>query len=880
MLDAIYTLLSRVRALFRGGAAERDQRNELAFHIEMETRKNVAGGMSTEEARRRALISFGGVGAHEETMRDARSFRWLEDALADARYALRWLRGSPAFTFVAVVTLGVGIGATTATFTVVNAVLLRPLPYPDAEELAIIYAQNRERDARRVNISYTDYQTYRRELRSFERLGIFNWNDNTISGDGAQAERVAGAEVDANLFPVLGVEPLLGRGVLAEEEIEGRDHVVVLGYGLWQRRYGGDRDILGRTITVNGQPHVVIGVMPPGFQFPYSGEVWRPMAPDEGYLPRSNRFLAGAVGRLREGVTREQAAAELARVSHELQRAFPDSNTGWEGEYVALREDLFGLLRPAMIIVLAAAGLVLLIVCGNVANLLLARGAGRARELAVRAALGARRGRLLRQLLTESVVLTSCGGILGIVVAYGGVTVLRGFLTDRIPAFISITPDMRVYGFAVATTAFVALVAGILPALRATRVNAQVVVKESARSTIGPQAARVRAALVISEVALAVVLLVGAALLVRSMNALTGIDTGFQSENILTARYSLPSSRYDTDERRMLFQAALLERLGAQPGVVQVGAAQGTPFSGWNVGTSYQVEGEPPAPAGNAPIVHFQSVTPEFFDVLGVPLVRGRMLAATDGPNSPAVAVVNESFAARHFPGRDPIGKRFRLCCRVDEPWLTIVGVVTDYRHYELREPMGVAVYLPYAQEVRWQMTLAIRTAGPPADMIPVLRRVLAELDPDVPAFSVETLDEVLARETWVQRVSRDVLAAFAATAALLAMIGLYGVISYSVARQRHELGIRLALGAAPRRVLRLVVRQGLLLALFGIAIGWGAARLCTRLLRQLLFEVQAADAATFVIVPIVVAALAGLAAFIPARRAAATDPIIALRAE
>jgi putative ABC transport system permease protein len=879
-MDAIYTLLSRVRSLWRGRAAEHELRDELEFHIAMETQKHVAAGFSGGEARRRALVSFGGMEAHKETVRDRRGFRWLEDGFADVRYTLRGLAGAASFTAVAVLTLGVGIGATTAIFTVVNAVLLRPLPYAEADELSIIYAQNRERDARGVNISYQDYLSYKREVRAFERLGIFQWNNNTISGGGAAAERLPGAEVDADLFAVLGVEPILGRGVLPEEQVEGRDRVVVLGYGLWQRRYGGARDILGRTITVNGQPHVVIGVMPPSFQFPYAGEVWRPLAMEEDYQYRSNRVLAGAVGRLREGVTHEQAQAELARVSKALEREFPDSNTGWEAEYVRLRDDLFGTLRPAMMIVFAAAGLVLLIVCGNVANLLLARSTGRARELALRAALGARRGRLVRQLLTESIVLTVLGGVLGMLVAYGGVRVLRGLLVDRIPAFIYITPDLRVYAFAVATTTLVALLAGILPALRGTRVDAQAVVKEGNRSTIGPRGSRLRGALVMSEVALAVVLLVGAMLLIKTMDALTSIDPGFRSENILTARYNLPASKYDSPERRALYHTALLERLRAQPGMLQVGAAQGLPFSGWNVGTSYEVEGEPAPPIGRAPSVHFQSVTPEFFELLGVPLVRGRMLDATDGPDADPVAVVNESFVARHFATRDPIGRRFRLCCGPDAKWLTIAGVVADFRHFDLTEPMSPAAYLPYAQEVRSQMTLAIRTAGPAADMIPALRRVLTELDPDVPPFSVETLEEVLARETWVQRISRDIFTAFAATAALLAVVGLYGVISYSVARQRHELGIRLALGAEPRRVLRLVVRQGLVLALCGIAIGWTAALLSSNLLDRLLFEVEAADAATFVIVPLIVAALASLAAFIPALRAAGTDPMIALRTE
>lgn len=608
-MDAIYTLLSRFRAVFRHRAAERELNDELRFHIELETEKNIREGFSPHEARRRALISFGAAESYKEMLRDRRAVRWLHDAHADTRYALRCLSRSRGFTIVAVLTLGLGIGATTAIFAVVNAVLLRPLPYRDSGELAIIYAQNPERGRKGSNISYLDYQTWKRELQSFEGLAVFNWVTSTISGDDAQAERVAGTEVDADLFHVLGVEPLLGRGVRPEEQVVGRDRVVVLGYGLWQRRYGGDGGVLGRSINVDGQPHVIIGVMPPGFRFPNSRELWLPMAPDESYAARSSRFLAGAVSRLRKGVTREQAEAELARVSGRLQRDFPESNTGWEGQYVALRDDLVGTLRPAILIVFAAAGLVLLIACGNLASLLLARGAGRAREIALRAAIGARRGRLMRQFLTETIVLTLLGGLLGLVVAYWGGGLLRGVLADRIPAVIHITPDLRVFAFAVAATALIAVLAGVAPALQGTGVNVQAVMKVGGRTTAGPRGTRARRVLVIAEVALAVVLLIGSALLIKSMGALSRIEAGFEPRNVLTARYELPESKYDSPERRLIFQAALFEQLRALPGVLQVGAAAGMPFSGWNAKSSYEVEGEGVAATGNEPSTHHQGDT-------------------------------------------------------------------------------------------------------------------------------------------------------------------------------------------------------------------------------------------------------------------------------
>jgi putative ABC transport system permease protein len=878
-MDTWYALVSRVRALFRGRAAERELRDEFEFHVAQETEKHVRAGMSEAEARRVARLTFGSVDAHGEAMHDRRSFRWIEDGVADATYALRWLRRSRSFTAVAVLTLGLGIGAATAIFTIVNVVLLRPLPYPESDRLVMIYAQRDEGRQAFSNISYPDYLSWKQDVKSFERLGLFQWGSLTITGDATQSERVTSTDVNADMFQLLGVKPLLGRVVLPEEELPGRNKVVVLGYGLWQRRYGGERDALGRTLIVDGEPHTIIGVMPAGFQFPYSAELWRALSPSDGYLGRGNRFLAGAVGRLHAGVTHEEAEAELARVSEAMQHAYPDTNQDWEGQYVRLRADLFGGLTGAMLIVFGAAGLVLIIVCGNVANLLLARGAVRAREMALRSALGARRTRLLRQLLTESLVLTALGGVVGIVIAYWGMIMLRGFLVNRLPAFIQVTPDLRVYGFAVGITALVALLAGILPAVRGMRIDAQSVVKDGGRSTIGPHGAHVRGALVVAEVALAVVLLIGSGLLIKTMNALTGIDTGFETRNVLTARYSLSPARYDTPERRAVFRDLLLERLRAQPGVELVGTVQGAPFSGYNVQRGYEVEGEPPPRPEEFRVIHFQSVTPEFFRVLDVPLKQGRMIDATDGAGSLPVAVVNESFVARHFAEGSPIGKRIRFRCN-DCAWITIVGVIADFRHFQLTQPMRPALYRPYAQDPSGINTLVIRTAESPEAMTPVLRRVLAEVDPDVPAFRIEALADVVARQTWVQRIARDILAAFAVTAALLCVIGLWGVISYSVERQRHELGIRLALGEAPMRVLRLVLRQGLGLAVLGVAIGTGTALYASTALRRLLFQVEPVDTGTFIVVPLAVASIAAIATLIPARRAASTDPMIALRNE
>jgi putative ABC transport system permease protein len=874
--------LRRARDFLRTGRQERRLDEEMRFHLEMEADKNERAGMTPREARRVARLSFGGVDAHKESVRDARGFRWLDDLIADVRYAWRSLRHTPGFTAIAILTLSIGIGVTTAAFTAFHAVWLRPLPYADADRLVILYAQNREMQATEVNISYPDYLDWQRSMRAFAGLAVFNWASNTLSGKEG-AERVNGAEISGNLLTVLGIEPLIGRNFRPEEQQRGRDRVILLGYGLWKRRYGGDRAVVGRTVTVDGLPYTVVGVMPPGFQFPFKGDpatplVWTPLAVADWMQERSNRGLAAAVGRLRPDVTADQAKAELARVSARLQREYPADNSAWEAQYVSMREDVFGSTRSTVSLLFVAAALVLLVVCANTANLLLARGAARDREVSLRAAIGARRGRLIRQFLTESLVLVVLGSALGIVLARWGTDVLQILFADRLPASAAIALNPIIYSFALATTTIVALLAGLFPAIRTTRVQLETSLKSGSRATLAREGARLRGALVVGEIALAVVLLVGSVLLLKSLSALQNIDPGFDAQDVFVARFQLPANRYDTVERRSAFMTALLERLRTAPGIVDVGAAQGTPFSGWNVGSGYEVEGEPAPLPGQPRSTHVQSVTPEYFRVLHVPLVRGRQLSAQDDDRAPRVALVNQAFVARHFKGKDPIGRRFRF--GPGEPWVAIVGVIGDFRHYTLTEPMRPAVYTPFAADPPHQMTVVIRATEGTGDTLSTLRRVLQRLDPDVAASGGQPLADVVARQMWLPRVARDVIGAFAATAALLALMGLYGVISYSILRQQNELGIRLALGAAPAQVLRLVLGRGLVLASIGSGIGCALAFGASRSLSELLFEITPADAGTFILVPLLVIALAALASFVPGRRAASIDPVITLRAE
>lgn len=875
----IYTIPLRLRSLFSRQVVDRELDEELQDHIARKTEEYVARGFDVVEARRRAMLDMDGIERTKEECREMRKVNWLQDVAQDLRFGARILWKSPGFTLVAVLTLALGIGATTSIFSLVSGVLLQPLPYGRADELFVIYARHIQLGFEGANVSYPDYLAWK-ESHSFRDVGIFNWYEGTLSGHGP-AERISGAHVSANLFPLLGVQPLFGRTFTEQETAAGGGRVVILGHGLWQRLFGSDRSVLGRSIMLDGTPRTVVGVMPTGFRFPNRGEIWTPLVPERNFYHHGNRFLAGAVARLRSGVSRRQGEAELAAISGRLEAEHPESNLGWDAQVVPMRDDIVGDLGPALRLVFAAVGLVLLVVCGNIANLLLARGAARQREISIRVAIGAGRGRLVRQLIAESLLLALLGGALGTALAFWSSPLLGMLLADRLPAYSHVGVDSVVLLFAVAVTMAAALLFGLAPAASASNVDANTSLKEAARSTVSSRGSWLRASVVVAEVALSVVLLVGSLLLVRSMASLAAIEPGFDARNVLTARVYLLATNYKDVRDRIRFLDLLLEHLRGLPGVEVAGAAQGTPFSGWNVGTTFATEGQPPPAPGQEPNTHYQFVTPEFFKVLRVPLLRGRALLPSDDERAPAVCVANAAFARKYFADENPLGRKIKLGgAESEEPWTTIVGVAQDFRHYRLTEPMRPAVYLPHLQWTPRQMTLAIRTAIPAADLAAAVRQVLAEIDPDVPAYRVATLEETLARQTWVQQTQRDVLGAFAIVAVFLALLGLYGVISYTVAQRHHEIGIRLALGATPRHVRWLVLGQGARLAVLGIGIGVVAGLTAARLLSGTLYGVDPGDPATYVLVAVVVAILAICASYLPAQRASVVDPLVALRHE
>ncbi|AHG93894.1 permease (plasmid) [Gemmatirosa kalamazoonensis] len=876
------------RLLFRRADLRREVDDELAFHLEMRVRDHEAEGLATPAARAAAEREFGDVRAiraacltiDERRRRRARRSEYMSDLWQDLRLAARALRASPVFALTAAACVALGVGVTTTIFSMVNAVILRPLPYRDADRLVAVYAQNVQRGYHGTNISYPDYLSWRDDSRSLQSLGIWTWTSHALSGPGGDAERVEGAAVAANLFPLLGVAPQLGRGFLPEEEQAGRSRVVLLSDGLWRRRYDGDRSIVGKSITVDAQPYTVVGVMPPGFAFPDRGTMWVPFVQEGWMQGRGNRGIAGAIGRLKPGVSLEQARADLATVSARLEHEYRDDNTGWAAELTPLREDLVGELRKPVLVFLGAAAGVLLIACANVANLTLARGAARQRELAVRAAIGAGRGRLARQILTECVVVAALGGAVGAVLSVAGVALLARATPDGVPFYVQFSVDRVVLAFAVLLSLATGLAFGLGPAVRTSRVSLSEPLREGTRAT-GDSAARGRArgALVVTEVALSLVLMIGAGLLVRSYRALLRTDLGFTESGVLTARVSLPEATYKEASRRQAFYDALLERVAALPGVRSVGSGQGIPFSGWDVQAGVTVEGRGPARPNEDVDALYQYVTPGFLDAMGVPIVRGRGLRAADRDTAAMVGVVNELFAKTFFPNVDPLGRRVRT--GPQEPWVTIVGVARDYRHFRLPRPAGPALYLPYATYPMNTQTLVVRTSlADPLALAPAVRAAVRALDPTVPVYRVQSMEEQVARSVWRQRLQGQVLAVFAALALLLAVVGMYGVISYAVAQRTRELGVRLALGASRAQVLGLVLRQGTRLALVGVAIGLGAAFLLSRVVASLLYEVTARDPLTFGLVPLLLAAAAVLASLAPARRATRVDPLIAMRAD
>jgi putative ABC transport system permease protein len=809
----------------------------------------------------------------------------MADILQDIRYAIRLCLRTPGFTAIAVLALALGIGANTAIFTVVNAVLLEPLPFRDPGRLVVTWETNVRRPGRPNVLGPANFIRWQERTTAFERMAPFYDYRVNLTGSGAP-EEIVGMDVTPDFFPTLGVAPMLGRTFTADEGSEGHDAVTVLSHGLWQRRFAGDPGIVGQTLQINGRAITVVGVMPPDMRlFLRKGslagtpaEMWMPFAFTEAQRNPRGRYMSG-IARLKPGVALTEAQAQMDTIAAGLATEFPEFDTGWGALLVPMHRELSGDLRPALLVLTGAVGFVLLIACANVANLLLARGATRQREIAIRSALGAGRVRVIRQLLTESLVLCLLGGGLGLLVAQWGLALLLAIspisLADLGPVHLS----YAVLGFTAAVSLVTAIVCGFAPAFEGSRGNVQEALKDGARQ-IGANVRqrRIRQTFVVGEIALAVVLLVGAGLMIRSFGMLRGVNPGFEARNVLTARVTVPTRRYDTDAKRIDFFANLTARLAALPGVESAGAVSYLPLAGPGAGTGFTIVGQPAPLPGQSPVTDVSVCDNGYFRALKIPLLRGRVFADREMRERSNVVVVNETLAKRYFPNEDPIGKSLVIAMNLPNVPTEIIGVVGNLKFSDLTAETRPMTFWPHSQLAYSAMTLTLRTTADPAAFAPLVEREVRAMDKDQPIADVRTMDQWVARTLSQAKFSSTLLTTFAGLALALAAIGIYGVMSYSVTQRTPEIGIRLALGAETRDILGMVVGNAVRLAAIGLTIGVALALVLSRTLASLLYETAGTDPLTFAAVVGVLGAAAIAASYFPARRASRIPPVEALR--
>ena len=883
----------RLRGLNLSPPNEAEIIEELAQHLDDVYQRAIPSGANEADAKRAALNELAGelndVQRYKQQREnlplpdESRRLNVLADFLQDLRYAARMLAKNPGFTAVAVIALALGIGANTAIFSVVNTVLLRPLPYKNPEQLVMVWEDATKHGYPRDTPTAANYIDWRDQNSVFSGMAAIDeiYLNLTNAGD---PERLKGRRVSANLFPLLGVEPQFGRVFSAAEDQPGAQHVAVLSHRLWQRRFGGDANIVNKTFTLNGEPYTVIGVMPARFEFPEKDdEIWVPIAFDAREAANRNRHYLEVVARLKPGVTLEQAQTEMTTIGARLQQQYPQTNTDIGVAITPLHEHMVGDIKPALLILLGAVGLVLLIACANVANLLLARAAIRQKEIALRVALGARRWRLLRQFLTESVLLATIGGILGLAIAFAGLLLLRSFIPENISQAREVSLDLKVLGFTLLVSILTGLIFGLAPAIQAVRMNQSETLKEGGRDSVtGRSGKRLRGLLVTAEVAVSLVLLIAAGLLINSFLRLRNIDPGFRVDHLLTMKVQLPELKYEPLQRRAEFFNNVLQRVQSIAGVRSAAVTVNLPLYRQGNSISIQIEGRPEPPPGQEPIIVTRMISPGYFETMGIPLVSGRQLTDHDTDKSPNVVVISETMARRYWPGEDAIGKRL-AAGRVtsDADWIQVIGVVKDVHQFELSADPKPQMYLSYRQaEFFWPEDLVVRTDVDPASLAAAVRKAVWEIDKDQPVSNIRTMEDILADSIARQRFSMLLLGVFAGVALLLAAVGIYGVMSYSVAQRTHEIGIRMALGAQTTAVLKLAVGYGLKLVIAGIVLGLLAAFVLTRLMSTLLFGITPTDPATFALISLLLMSVAAIASYIPARRATKVDPLIALRYE
>jgi putative ABC transport system permease protein len=845
-------VVRRLRSLFRKDRLERELDEELRFH---------------EQIR--------------EPCRDVRGVGFLEDLVKDVQHGLRLLGKSPRFTSVAVLTLVLGVGLNTAVFSVVDGVLLRPLPFPDSDRIVTIWNTYPRLSGEREEVSPPDFCDWRERSRSFAQLAAYERSFWALTGD-PDSLRLTAARVSGDFFAAMGLHPILGRPLLPVDDHEDTRRVVVLSHRLWTSRFGADPSVLGRTVTLTGVDHTVVGVMPAGFRFPYDAELWSPSAYEPPFDPSLRKSVwLRTVARLKPGVTLAQAQSDVSAVTQQLEEEYPGTNQGRGAVIVSLYEQTVGDTRVALLVLMGAVGCVLLIACANVANLLLARATGRRQEFALRAALGARRRRLVRQLVTESTLLGLLGGAGGLALAWLSLAVLRGLNPESIPRLAEVQIDLRALGFAFAVSLAAGVTSGILPALATMRTDLDRLVKEGRRRLGGaPGRQRLRAGLVIVEVALAQVLLVGGCLLFQSLVHLSGVKPGFEPEGLLVSRFDLLSERYASRTARAFFYRQAVERVAALPGVESAALSTTIPLHEVQLSYEFLVEGRPrPLLVTQYPSTGYNAITPDYFRTMGIRLRSGRVFTDADDADSAPVTIVNRAMALRFWPGESPLGHRIRIHPD-DSPPREIVGVVDDVRQVALGAPVRSEIYLPYAQLPWRECFLLVRSAARPAGLAEAVRREFRAIDPGIALASLRSMSDQVSESLAPPRFHTILLGVFAALALTLAAVGVFGVISYSVGQRTREFAIRLALGAGRRDILCLVMGEGLLPVLTGVVLGLALSLAMTRFLSSLLFGILPTDPATYAVVAVVLSVVAVAASYLPSRRALLVNPAVALRHE
>ncbi len=889
--------MARLRGLFGGSGRVDDLNEEIRAHLELEADENREAGMTADEARFAARRTFGNVTLAKEGSRDMWIYRSLEIFLQDVRYGLRMLGKNPGFTAVAVLTLALGIGANAAMFSVLHAVLLEPLPYPESNRLVTVWEKVRlpSYQNNRNEPSPGNFADWRKKNTVFEDMAAVRARSFNLTGTG-EPVRVEGEAVSASLFSVLRMQAARGRVFTTEEDRPGGARVAVISEGLWGSRFGSDAQTVGRTILLDGEPYMVIGIMPAGFHFPDpDDQLWVPLALSDADLANhGSHFLYRVVARLRPQVSLAQARAEMDTIAARIAEQYPQSNTGQTVNLVPLRDDFVGALRPALLVLSGAVGLILLIVCANVANLLLARAVARQKEMAIRVALGAGRTRILRQLLTESTLLALLGGSLGLVLAYGGVEALKlvsppdlGAEFGGLPRVSEIGISGPVLAFCLGISLLAGTVFGTAPALHAARNNLQDALKERAGEPRIGRWFQKRSMLVVAEMALGLLVVIGAGLLLRSFLALQQVSLGFQPQSVLTFRVIPRGERYAQSSARAIFYQQAIEKIEALPGVKSAAVVTFIPLTFARGSKGFTIEGQAPLTPGQIPIASYDVVTPGYFSTMQIPLLEGRDFSWADAPDTQPVVVINEAMAHTYWPNEDALGKHVKQGSSGEtNPWLTIDGVVGDVRSFDVVTPPRPTVYFPTSQFQGGSggsgilRDWVVRTTGDPSALAPAVRQAIWAIDSNLAVSRMKTMEEVRSASVAPQRFNALLFGIFAGLALLLAAVGIYGVTAYSVTQRTHEIGIRMTLGARPYDVLKMVVGQGARLALAGVLAGLAGALVFTRLMGTLLYGVSATDPLTFAGVAGLLGIVAVAACLVPARRATRVDPMTALRHE